>query len=876
MAYISVPNSFVNGQVADANKVNSNFNAILEGLSDGTKDINVSKLDLSTLNIPSYTTAPSSPVTGELYLNTTDGYLNYFDGTSWVAVSLSSYNNVVNVLDTVDSLRTSSYTGIVYVRQYYTPYLYASDKNSGGVFIWDAFSTDTDDNGVVIKKNAISTGRWIRVLPGYVTPRFFGAIGSGTNDDYTAIAAAVSYCYTNNVLLKFDEGTYLIGTNLSITCDFEILPGALISHGTTTISVTGKMYGDPLYRIFSGTGSVTFGTGSVKYVRPEYFYDGSGDYTLSIEQAQVSASNCGYIKFGSGTYTTEYLKLRLDYQYIGNGEYNTVIQHKAATNGNLVTLYNTHSIRWRIQDLCLDGNRANQTTENNIIHIDQKVDLDLVVLTAGGDYEAYIKNVLLKNSSNNAIYFTGDGYVDGRYYNVKEITLENIYIQDSYRYGMYLDIVTDSFFSNVTILRCGSSAVYADSCSNNRFMACKCFYCGAFVSNDGGFVFLSNTRSVFNSCQAQENTTDGFYFYKLTTSILSSCVADANGRPSAERIGFKFVSPVCVQATLLTSDFHKAAGSSNWQDIGLVMTDTEYISSSNYFVLNSKYQKTSDYSISSLFLSPTYTTDISVNGSRISNTLHNNGITVEREDSTSKIELKNYQNSSFNCGEIFGLSSRGTKDTPLPVASSDRQLRLVGYGYDGTNQIKSTSIELLSADAGVTGIVRGRIDFGVMNYTGAFNTVSRIDEDQFITYKGLRQSITESIYVKNTPCYIKKTLTYSDFLEADNTKTIELDFLLKNTMIKNFYLKHSTAFSGGTISAYTISVGNYIDPNLFIDNFDVMSAVAEDNFILINLNKVIYETSGRVLTITARSTTDTLDHGTAGSVDVYFLVELIS
>lgn len=872
MAYISVPNSFVNGQIADANKVNSNFNAILEGLSDGTKDLNVSKLDLSTLNIPYYTTAPSSPATGELYLNTTDGYLNYWDGTAWVAISLSDDNNVVNVLDTVDSLRTSSYTGIVYVRQYYTPYLYATDKDSGGVFIWDAFSTSTDDNGVIIKKTAVATGRWIRVLSGYVTPRYFGAVGNGTVDDYTAIAAAVSYCTTNDVLLKFDDGTYLSGTNLSITCGFELLPGALISHGTTTITITGKMFGDPLYRIFSGTGAVTFGSGSVEFVRPEYFYDGSGDYTTSIEQAQVSAENCRYIKFDSGTYTTEYLKLRLNYQYIGNGEYNTVIQHKANTNGNLVTLYNTHSIRWRIQDLCFDGNKANQTTENNIIHIDQKVDLDLIVLTAGGDYEAYIKNVLLKNSSNSAIYFTGDGSSGGRYYNVREISLENIYIQDSYKYGMHLNIVTDSYFSNVTILRCGSSALYADSCSNNRFVACKCFYCGGSLSNDGGFVFLSNSRSVLTSCQAQENTTDGFYFYKLYTSSLSGCVADANGRPSAEKYGFKFVSPYCVNATLLASDFHKASGSSNWQDIGLVITDPEYITSDLNITLSSKHQKTSDYLISAYLLSNSIETDISVNGVKISNTIHNNNITIEREDNTSKIELKNYRNSSSNCGEIFGLSNRGTKETPLAVNTSDLQLRLVGYGYDGSELIKSTSIELVTGGTVSDGIVPGMIKIGVSDKNGNFNTISRITEDNLITYKGVRQSLSDSIHIKNTPCFLKKSFTYSDFIYAGTKNTINLDYLLPNTIIKDIYLKHSTSFTGGTIATYTISIGDYSDPNLFVNNFDVMSTVAEDNFILVSLNKVIYETAGKVITITARSTTDTLDHGAAGALDVYLLI----
>lgn len=42
MAAISVPNEFTNGTAADATEVNANFDAITDGLSDGTKDITVS------------------------------------------------------------------------------------------------------------------------------------------------------------------------------------------------------------------------------------------------------------------------------------------------------------------------------------------------------------------------------------------------------------------------------------------------------------------------------------------------------------------------------------------------------------------------------------------------------------------------------------------------------------------------------------------------------------------------------------------------------------------------------------------------------------------------------------------------------------------
>lgn len=53
MAFITVTNTFTNGTTADATQVNTNFTDLIAGLSDGTKDINISAFTaggVSTLN----------------------------------------------------------------------------------------------------------------------------------------------------------------------------------------------------------------------------------------------------------------------------------------------------------------------------------------------------------------------------------------------------------------------------------------------------------------------------------------------------------------------------------------------------------------------------------------------------------------------------------------------------------------------------------------------------------------------------------------------------------------------------------------------------------------------------------------------------------
>ena len=42
MAFVTIPNTLVNGTTADADKVMQNFNALVSGITDGTKSINVS------------------------------------------------------------------------------------------------------------------------------------------------------------------------------------------------------------------------------------------------------------------------------------------------------------------------------------------------------------------------------------------------------------------------------------------------------------------------------------------------------------------------------------------------------------------------------------------------------------------------------------------------------------------------------------------------------------------------------------------------------------------------------------------------------------------------------------------------------------------
>ena len=69
MAYISVSNTLVNGNVADATQVNTNFTEITGGLSDGTKDLNMNNAAFGgTLGVTGVSTfTGTADCNGKLY-----------------------------------------------------------------------------------------------------------------------------------------------------------------------------------------------------------------------------------------------------------------------------------------------------------------------------------------------------------------------------------------------------------------------------------------------------------------------------------------------------------------------------------------------------------------------------------------------------------------------------------------------------------------------------------------------------------------------------------------------------------------------------------------------------------------------------------------
>ena len=121
------------------------------------------------------------------------------------------------------------------------------------------------------------------------------------------------------------------------------------------------------------------------------------------------------------------------------------------------------------------------------------------------------------------------------------------------------------------------------------------------------------------------------------------------------------------------------------------------------------------------------------------------------------------------------------------------------------------------------------------------------------------------------PKWIPVTKAYTDFSTAGPTNDIEVFSLPAGGVIHGVKTKHSTSFTGGAISSYTISVGIAGTLTKYASAYDVFQATGNTAFQL--SNTVGSENHGASTSIRAAATSGgaNLDAATAGSVTIWIL-----
>lgn len=115
-------------------------------------------------------------------------------------------------------------------------------------------------------------------------------------------------------------------------------------------------------------------------------------------------------------------------------------------------------------------------------------------------------------------------------------------------------------------------------------------------------------------------------------------------------------------------------------------------------------------------------------------------------------------------------------------------------------------------------------------------------------------------------------LSHVAFQTAGTTQSITLFTLPAAGTIHAVKIKHSTAFVGGAITAYTLSVGIAGTLAKYATAFDVFQAVSNTAFQTTGVTGAENNSAGTAILITATSTTANLNASTAGIVDVWALL----
>lgn len=115
----------------------------------------------------------------------------------------------------------------------------------------------------------------------------------------------------------------------------------------------------------------------------------------------------------------------------------------------------------------------------------------------------------------------------------------------------------------------------------------------------------------------------------------------------------------------------------------------------------------------------------------------------------------------------------------------------------------------------------------------------------------------------------KYTISYADIAAAALTDTETILSLASKTVIEYIVVKHTTLFSGGSISALTMDIGDGTDADELLAAYDLTAVVADTAWESVSTVYIGSFASATNIIATFTAVGDNLDQLTQGSVDIY-------
>lgn len=197
----------------------------------------------------------------------------------------------------------------------------------------------------------------------------------------------------------------------------------------------------------------------------------------------------------------------------------------------------------------------------------------------------------------------------------------------------------------------------------------------------------------------------------------------------------------------------------------------------------------------------------------------------------------------------------------------------VTSGKFGDDRVAISTAGVISGKFGdnrvaiTTGAISGPFTVGI---TSTCSSGFYLD-NQSVTSGQTRGGVCLPVPTGATPFWTKYTVSYTAFTMATSTGDVQLATLPARQVVQSVVIKHSTAFSGGGSTAYTVSVGISGAVNKYASAFDIFQAVATNTAQISHDSFVEDFTSATSIRVAASVTGTTLNNVSAGSVDIWVM-----
>ena len=210
MSYPVVPNTFQNSTTADATQVNANFTALVNGITDGSKDLNAYKITANGTLVAANTLSASTAQIGTVIasgLSANTGYFAVGIMGSALASALSANSVFANNLTVNNSFESNVTVSALSAYSINVNNLTVSTLTPSNIVTSSLSANSLFANNLSTKGLYFGSG----------TTMAYYSIASGTVS-FTGVSTAPSFCSWNATTLGNGIVTYQVGPISSVIC----------------------------------------------------------------------------------------------------------------------------------------------------------------------------------------------------------------------------------------------------------------------------------------------------------------------------------------------------------------------------------------------------------------------------------------------------------------------------------------------------------------------------------------------------------------------------------------------------------------------------------------------------------------------------------